>query len=767
MQKMKISTIELVFILIAAASLFIIIVHQMSTSGVLPGNDPAVHLGKAKQIVMDQRVSYNEVAWYPPLFHTIVATLQLFAGTLDVMTAAFILKLLIATFYTLIMLATYLLSRKLFGIGVAIVSAVLTILSVPFFEMIFWGGYANFMGLVYITFVFYIMNKDFGIIIKNLLLVLGAFTLVLSHQLAAFVFILIFIPAFFVTSIESKRKLLAFLAVIVGGGIALVAWYARILIEYADIVIEHVFFMMEENVYLISSVSNDSLTKAFGATFFLAFVGIPLALIMLKKKRSVKDSILIIFWFAVPFILAQSYLIGIHLPYSRFVYFFTTPITILSAVTVFSLTKIPAILETRLLSKITKTIIRTLASNTAKTLIFALILCLLIFQVYVLIQRIETYPQFYETATISSYHSGLWVKQHSDQEGTVITARSPGSWFYIFSDYNTIQETDPIIARSPIAESVLYSFYEMENSFVLTREFDSINPSAGQAIFSSRFNIWKETISIPNSQANIIHVNSFGLWINTPLSETETNTYWLQNSTDQAQLVTEYSHQLFTVKKLVTFSSNSSIVNITWDVEAHEKLESAKLAFSNNLEPSLDFKEALVPGILEWQNPWDNATYIDYYGKWAVIEGPSDVMNDATISIIDEKNGILAVLELEDSPDWFIIGALDNRFIDALRLRYELGDLDEGEKTQVSLSVLTVAFESKTIEKASAEDIRQFLGAEINSPIQTRDFLTYIEEYDIKFVAVDTQKILSNINATPALDRIYDNGRTTIYTTKR
>ncbi|PVX25535.1 MAG: hypothetical protein CW716_07800, partial [Candidatus Bathyarchaeum sp.] len=123
MQKMKLSTIELIFVLIAATSLFFATVHQMSISGILPGNDPAVHLGKAKQIVMDEKVSYSEVAWYPPLFHTVVAMLQIFAGTLDVMASAFILKLLIATFYVLIMLSTYLLSRKLFGTGVAVVSA--------------------------------------------------------------------------------------------------------------------------------------------------------------------------------------------------------------------------------------------------------------------------------------------------------------------------------------------------------------------------------------------------------------------------------------------------------------------------------------------------------------------------------------------------------------------------------------------------------------------------------------------------------------------
>ena len=192
MQKAKLSNIELGFILFAALTLFVVTFHQLSTSGVLPGNDPAVHLAKARIIVMDEKVTYSETAWYPPLFHTIIAMIQIFSGTLDVVASAFILKMLIATLNVLLLLSTFLLARRIFNIGVAVVSAVFTILSVPIFEMIFWGGYANFMGLAYIAFVFYIMNKDFGVIIKNLLLFLGAFTLVLSHQLTAFVFILMF-----------------------------------------------------------------------------------------------------------------------------------------------------------------------------------------------------------------------------------------------------------------------------------------------------------------------------------------------------------------------------------------------------------------------------------------------------------------------------------------------------------------------------------------------------------------------------------------------
>jgi hypothetical protein len=764
-QKLRLPTIELLFVLIAVSTLFIVTVHQMSTDGVLPGNDPAVHLGKAKTIVINKRVSYSEVAWYPPLFHTILAMLQIFAGTLDVMVAAFILKLLIATLNVLILLSIYLLSRKLFGTGVAVASAVFTILSVPLFEIIFWGGYANFLGLAYIAFIFYILNMEFGVSVKTFLLFLGTLTIGLTHQLATFVFVLMFVPAFLVSTIGSKRKFIVFLAVIVGGGLALLAWYARMLIEYADIVIEHIFFAMEENVYHISSVTFDALNKNLGATLFLALAGIPLTFILVMKKKALKSSILIIFWLAVPFLLSQLFFFGIYLPYHRFIYFFAMPISILAGVTVYSITRLLVSIESKLIPKITKNPkILTVAK------IFTIVLLIvspLFTHAFMFLQRIESYPEFYERGSIASYNSGIWLKQHSVPDGTVIVPRSPGSWFYIFSDHYTIEETDPLYSRTTVAEAILYSCYEMENSRTLTREYAPESPSAGQSLFVSVYNLWTNILNIPNKHVNVIYINSYGGWVTIPLSEAVENIYWAQNSTDKAQLVSEYVHELFTVEKIVTFSSNSSVIYVEWKLEAHQKLANVKLSVSNYMEPSLDFKEALLPGVLNWQNPWDNATYVNIFEDWAVVEGSFGMLDENLVAVLDAESGVLAAFEFDDLPDWFTLGALDNRFIDALRLRYEFGDLAEGDKREISLSMLVYAFEFEEIERWTESALRQQFDSITNLPVQGRDFRTYSEEYNIKFVAVDTQKVLSNIEATPALDRIYDNGRSIVYTTKR
>ena len=764
MQKLRLSTIELAFVLIAASTLFVVTVHQMSTSGVLPGNDPAVHLGKTNRIVMDEGVSYSEVAWYPPLFHTIAAMLQIFAGTLDVMVAAFLMKLLIATLNVLILLSTYLLSRKFFGTGVAVASAVFTILSIPLFEMIFWGGYANFLGLAYIAFIFYILNKDFTVSVKTVLLFLGAATIGLSHQLATFVFVLMFIPAFLVSTIGAKRKILVFLAVIVGGGLALIAWYARMLIEYADMIIEHLFFSMEENIYNISAVTLDSLLKNLGATLFLASAGIPLTFILLKKKKVSKSSMLIIFWLAVPFLLSQLHFFGVYLPYHRFVYFFATPIAILSGVTAYYALKYScALLESKVIPKIAKKSNRT---KVTKIFTIAIIFSLFFIQAFAFLQITGAYPQFYERAPISSYKSGMWVKQHSVQDGIVITTRSPGSWFYIFSDHNTTQETDPLYSRSIVAEAILYSFYEIENSKTLTREFDPVSSSAGQAIYASIFNIWTKALNIPNNQVKVVYFDSLGEEVKVPLSETVETIYWKQNSTDKAQLVSEYVHDLFTVEKVVTFSSSSYVIDIEWNVRVHQNLAGVKLAINNFFEFSLDFDEALVPGVLEWQNPWDNATFINTREKWVLVEG-AELLYEKLVAVLDTENGILTAFQFDEHPDGFNLGALNNRFIDALRLQYEFGDLAEGENHEVSFSILVHAFEHEEIERWTTLDLKQQFDSQTNLPVQGRDFRTYIEEYDIKFVAVDTQQVASNIEATPALDKIYDNGRVIVYTTKR
>ena len=765
MQKPKLSTIELVFVLIAASTLFTLTVYQMSTAGILPGNDPAVHLGKSATIVINRRVTYSTVPWYPPLFHTILAMLQILIGTIDVIVAAFILKMLIATLNVLMLLSTYLLCRKLFGTGPAVATSVFAILSVPLSEIIFWGGYANFLGLAYIAFIFYIMTKDMNLYLKMGLLVFGSFTIVMAHQLATFVFVLIFIPAFLASSTSGKkRKNLAYIGVIIGGGFALLAWYASILIQYSNMLIEHLFFAMQENVYNIPEVGLNALIRNnFGSSLFIALAGIPVSFIILKKKRKWEALILVFSWLGIPVLFSQSYLFGLYLPYNRFIYFFATPIAIFVGILTYNITKIPTLIEEKIVqnNKRKQTMIKV-----TKILALVTVISLFTLQGVFFLDRTETYPEFYERAPVSSYNSGLWIQHHSESEGTIVATRSPGSWGYIFSNQHTMEETNQLYSRNAVAESVLYSFYEMENSKVLTQEYTKVSSNAGQEVYVPLHNIWKRAVTMQNEKANVIYVDPLGKWVTIPLSETEETVYWTIKTPDETQLVSKYSHELFTAEKTVTFSSNSSVININWVIKAHRRLTNIKLEISNYMDQSLDFKEALVPGVLEWQNPWDNTTYVNENGHWALIEGNFAIMEGNTVAILDQTNDVLAVFELQDNPDWIIIGALENKFINLFGLRYELGYLSANEKQEISYSLFLCNSDFQDIKQFDASELHQQYDSTIKLEIQTIDYVTYIEEYDIKFVIVDTEKVLSGNEASPDLDRIYDNHRTVVYTTK-
>jgi hypothetical protein len=767
-QKVRLHTLELVFVLFAVFTIFAVTVYYMSTAGILPGNDPAVHIAKAETIVIDERVTYSAVPWYPPLFHAILAVLQIFAGTLDVVVTAFILKMLIATLNVLILLSTYLLCKKLFGIGAAVASAVFTVLSVPFIEMTFWGGYANLLGLAYIAFIFYIMNKDLQVSTKTFLLFLGAFTIVMSHQLATFVFVLMFIPAFLFSTIGSKKRLIVLLGLIVGGGLALLAWYANILLANAGALLEHLFFTMEENVYNIPEVGLAALIRNnFGATLFYALAGIPLTYIVFKKK-SIRSLILLLVWIAVPFIFSQSYLFGLYLPYIRFVYFFATPIAILSGIFAYNsfkygFTKLPALIQSKITANITKQRI----IQAIKIFALALIVTLFLLQSVFFVERNESYPQFYERASIESYNSGLWVKQHSSPDGTIVTSRSPGTWYNFFSDHQVMEETNPLYSRNEVAESVLYSFYEMDNTRTLMRVYTSASPRAGQAVFTRIFNIWKRGVSIPNNEAVVIYVDPLGEWVTVPLNETTQHIYWTQKTAEEAQLVSEYTHTLFTVEKTVTFASDSSVIDVRWNIEAHQYLTDIKLLVPYYMEPSLEFKEALLPGVLEWQSPWDKPDYVSADGIWVLIENSTELLDEDVAAIYDAENGVLAVFEFHDFPDWFNIGALDDLDIDAFRVRFECGTLSEGETQEISFSILLYASDFEDVEQWTASDLRQQLDLSTGLSIEERDFRAYIEEYDIKFVVIDTEKVFSGTEATPDLDKVFDNGRAIVYTTKR
>jgi hypothetical protein len=183
------------------------------------------------------------------------------------------------------------------------------------------------------------------------------------------------------------------------------------------------------------------------------------------------------------------------------------------------------------------------------------------------------------------------------------------------------------------------------------------------------------------------------------------------------------------------------------------------------MEPSLSFGTAFVPGVLDWQNPWDNSSYYDPILNFALVECPPRILSGNYTAMFDAKNGVLVVFEFADIPDWLNVGALGSHFIDALRVGYQFGDLRNNENREVSFSFLTY-FESIQVEPPTQSDLKKLLDSRVDLPVQERDFLTYIKEYNVEFVVIDSER-LPDVSLSPILNRVYDNGKFVIYAVRR
>ncbi|MDH5686231.1 MAG: hypothetical protein OEY73_06915, partial [Hadesarchaea archaeon] len=546
-------------------------------------------------------------------------------------------------------------------------------------------------------------------------------------------------------------------------GLAILAWYAEVILRYSSVLVSHLFFEMKEYVYSISYVSLNSLIKVFGAILFLALAGIPLTFLLLKRRKALSAYPLLILWLAIPFFLSQSYLFGLYVPYERFIYFLATPLAIFAGAIVYGIAKLPAFMASNLSLKMKK---KHKMLNFAQVLTLAILVILFSFQGFLSLQRLQILPQYYEVTGIAGYEAGKWLKQYSIPDTVVVVSEKPGTWLGVISDHKTIEETNPLLGRNVVAEAVLYLFYEMENTRILTREYTSGDSISGQVMYVSIYNAWKKALSIPDNYVYVNYTDIHGKSAVVSMSEAAKKIYWTQRSVDESQLVSEYSHDLFTLEKVVTFGGESSVINLEWRLTVHQNLTTIKLRVFSFTEPSLDFREAFVPGVLEWQNPWDNPSFNEG-DDWALVECPPNSLGGNVVSILDAENGVLVIFKLDDFPEWLNIGALGNRFIDALRVGYEFGNLTKSESRKISFSVLLYSFESGKIERKTQDTLTQLLDSKTNLPVQERDFLTYIEEYNIEFVVIDSQQLLLNMEASPILNRVYANDKFVVYAIRR
>ncbi len=115
---------------------------------------------------------------------------------------------------------------------------------------------------------------------------------------------------------------------------------------------------------------------------------------------------------------------------------------------------------------------------------------------------------YYSTTDIKAYDAGVWLRDNYPENATVVATEVPGFWFQEFSDKNVIAQTNPIIERNKIAESVLSLSYELEHPQTLIKAYEAKGDISDENYVSLN-NVWNR-ISYSSASGNLLSFTQDG-----------------------------------------------------------------------------------------------------------------------------------------------------------------------------------------------------------------------------------------------------------------
>jgi hypothetical protein len=278
--------LEIAFAAVFSAVILVVFYSLISMNGLVLGNDPAVHLERAQDFLRTGQIPLANLGWTPPLYQILLAMLISFTGANSLEQMIFLVKSSAVVIDWLLFFSVYLIGAKFFSRRIGAVAAVLLLMSFPMFEINLWGGYTSVLGISFmVLLLLYLPSavKSFGYLLVTFVV---AFSVVLSHQLAAFLSIIILAPIILVLLIKSRGTYLkALIALILGGGTAFFLYYFQAMLPYLGGVIAHLFFLQKTTIYQVSATTLNAFMVNFGFIFLVALCGMFISFFHLRTQR--------------------------------------------------------------------------------------------------------------------------------------------------------------------------------------------------------------------------------------------------------------------------------------------------------------------------------------------------------------------------------------------------------------------------------------------------------------------------------------------------
>ena len=754
-QKQK---LEITFITIFSILILIIFYTLISMNGVILGNDPAVHLEKARIFLNTGQIPLSNNSWTPPLFEIVLALFISLTGASDIGQLIFIVKVLTVIVNWLLFMSIYLIGSKIFSKKVGAVASVLLLMCFPIFELNQWGGHTTVLGIAFLILLLLYLPlsiEKFGYAIVTFFV---AFSVVLSHQLTTFLAAFMLPPILLYMLIKTRGAFLKVLIpLIIGGGIAFFAYYFQAMVGYLGVIVEILFFSIKTYTYQIPATSLNSMIVNFGFVILLAIGGFYFAFKTLRAAKKTAFLIVLLLSFIVPFVFAYSYFFGLYLPFQWFIYYLAPPMAIFGAVTVVFLAQKLSLFYSKNRASFNK--------NWVKALTIALIVGLSL----VVVVRFDTVygkileaGTYYSTTDIKAYDAGVWLRNNYPENATVVVTRAPGFWFQEFSDKSVFAQTDPVVGRNEIAEAVLSLAYEVENPNTLMKAYGAKGPISEES-YVSLDNVWNR-VFYSSGEGNFLYFTQDGVDFQLPLSALSKQIIFEdQNYPKKTEFL--YSNDNLTLTETVLAQNNSYPLDVSWSLTPlNREISNVTLYLSTFFDLQFNFDKAQIPKLIDWVNPWDAPASVRTVNgiDWAVANFSSSNLKDNYLGLYDGTNDIAFAFKFNDLPDWGNIGALANRQINAVRFQYQFNDLTVNQTESRSYQVLTMSKSSySTLQPDKVQGLFSLKPAQFT--VTSRDFSDYIKVNNIGFIVYDRNQLDTQMVHSKLLQLIYSNDRYVIF----
>lgn len=731
-------------------SVLIVFIFYMllSSNGFILGNDPAVHLLKAYEILETGTVSFSEITWYPPLYRILLAECIIFTGASNFEGVLFLMKILTVTFDWLLVFSLYLIGTRLRNEESGIIASSLMLLCFPLYEINFWGGYPSLLGIVYMYLLLYYLSTKKEEFAYKLIAFITAFSLVLTHQFATFLTIAILIFYALISFFVLRRSFTrTFIVAVLGALAAFILWYVPVMLPYMNVVISHIFFSERTYLGLTWRVTMDVFLMSFGFIILFAFCGVLLTFYNTKRRKDLEFYTFLCLSFFVPLILSQSYLFGVLLPYDRFVYYFMPSAVAFAAVVTYLIVNPSLSYAMHMDFKIKKNQLKAI-------LLICLVSLLFLSRFPVLTGKVHEAVGYYSYLTPQSYDAGFWLKKAYPSEANLVLSEKPGSFFEIISGKSAIIETSPLVQREAAAETMLNLAYEVEHPFTLFRVYEARMPYELEQYNVLIHNVWNRAAFLFDEETSLSYTKN-GKEFSLKLPDLERKILWIEED-DNRKLQIQYSlKNEFVLTEKIEARNAKIPIYVNWTfTPLCAGIEDLSFHLSIHFDLYRSFENAYVSGILNWESPWNKPSYIEGDREWAIVNFVPENLTEDYVAFHDSANRVFYAFQFKDHPNWGSVGVLSTKQIDALRLRYDLGDANDA----VSLAYSIAAFSGESYD-VNLDEFGEVFGLEMegNFTVQYRDYLTYVKEMAIQFLIFEKEKFRNEFLNSNFLQLVYSN----------